>query len=502
MSEYLIITSSGGGGHKIAAEALRECKKMKNSANKIHELDVMRSSCSFGSFIGKKCTDMWDNAQQVGDVDKQHHLVQLQPIAEAFFFLGTFFTVLHMLLTAQTLPKKVICTQPLHFLAITLAVKAANFFRFNEHRKITRVDLYLTDLPTDKAEHFLGSLRRLHWLSQSCFEMIRLHSPEPIAKDLPAKLEFWKNHAHLQPHQIKHQPLPLNPAFKEPHNLPLPGEATNLSLSLFTEQEREAMAMLELEQKEALSDTHQFNIKAEDKVGLIMLGSVPEKDALIQYVDSIIEASNKQHFDPDGPTYYFFVACGGGGQMNAEGEESLYSTICTKIAAAHYKNLAKRFVPLNKDPASPAPPHEHSIIEDTPKTPESDQENIFASCDTTEQNLLHYLSPKVKIIPFIGQPVAKIFARSDLSITRSGGMTSAEIMALKKREGDNKQILIHSPEKKIPEGNHKEVRQHLLKKIPLWENGNAQYLALNSNVNADIINPVLAKNVLQDFLAP
>ena len=55
----------------------------------------MRSGCSYGETIGKKCTDMWDDAQQQGNVAKQRELIKLQPVAEAFFFLGTFFTLLN-----------------------------------------------------------------------------------------------------------------------------------------------------------------------------------------------------------------------------------------------------------------------------------------------------------------------------------------------------------------------------------------------------------------------
>ena len=50
----------------------------------------MRSGCSYGETIGKKCTDMWDDAQQQGNVAKQRELIKLQPVAEAFFFWAPF----------------------------------------------------------------------------------------------------------------------------------------------------------------------------------------------------------------------------------------------------------------------------------------------------------------------------------------------------------------------------------------------------------------------------
>ncbi len=260
MSDYLIISSSGGGGHKIAAEALYGHKLQKNPENRAVQLDVMRSGCSYGSWIGKKCTDAWDKAQARADVEKQHYLVKLQPLSEALFFLGTFFTVLNRLLQGETLPKKVICTQPLHLLAITAAVRTANTIRFKEERKITKVDLYLTDLPTEKAIHFLGSLRRLHFFSRKSFNMMRVHSPEPVCKDVNA---FWKSQAHLQPHQIKTEPLPVSAAYKNPDALPLPKTAAEITIKTFTPCEKREMEKLYPNQN------GHFQIAPQDKVDLL-----------------------------------------------------------------------------------------------------------------------------------------------------------------------------------------------------------------------------------------
>lgn len=118
---------------------------------------------------------------------------------------------MNQLLKLDSLPKRVICTQPLHFFAIILAVRLANFIRYKDNKQIQRIDLYLTDLPTNKAIHFTGGLRRLHMLSQRCFEMIRLHTPKPVEPDADA---FWKKEAHLEPHQIKYGSLPLSEPFK------------------------------------------------------------------------------------------------------------------------------------------------------------------------------------------------------------------------------------------------------------------------------------------------
>ncbi|MCE5319303.1 MAG: hypothetical protein LLG04_18305 [Parachlamydia sp.] len=440
MADYLIITSSGGGGHKIAADAIQQKKAQMYPTNRFDQLDVMRSGCSYGSRIGKNCTDSWDNAQQRGDVKKQLQLVRMQPVAEALFCLGTFFTVLRRLLQGEKLPKKVICTQPLHLLAITEAVRVANLIRFKEKRKITKVDLYLTDLPTSKAEHFFGALRRLHFISKRNFKMVRVHAPEPICLDGQTSQQFWKSQAHLQPHQIKIEAMPVSAQYKNPASLPMPGSAFVSDIKLFSNDEKAEMEKLNM-------PDGRCSISENDKVGLLMLGSVPERFAILGYVDGIAAAARESALEESGPNHYFFIACGSkeqNGGADGLNNDSLYKAVCKQIRDAK-------------------------------------------------------LPRRVKIVPFIGQPVAPIFGRSDLSITRSGGMTSAEILALKSRKGDNKRVLIHAPLKKVLEGTQEEKRKQLMACIPLWENGNADYLVQSPKVAAEVVNPKLAQAEFKVF---
>ena len=332
-----------------------------------------------------------------------------------------------------------ICTQPLHFFAIILAVRLANFIRYKDNKQIQRIDLYLTDLPTNKAIHFTGGLRRLHMLSQRCFEMIRLHTPKPVEPDADA---FWKKEAHLEPHQIKYGSLPLSEPFKKPDLLPLPGIAVEIKIQTYSDSERDAIARLT--QSQSAESIGSFKIRENDKVGLVMLGSVPDKSAVLDYVDEIIHASiqNPPLDEENAPIFYFFVSCG----KPENGGQNLFRKVFEKIGESN-------------------------------------------------------LNSRIKIIPFSSQPVAPFFARSDLTITRSGGMTSAEIKALKDREKDNKRILIHSPVKASPTGTKEEIQETLLNGIPLWEEGNAQYLVEYNKVNAEIVTPALAQQELSKFFS-
>lgn len=435
MINSLIITSSGGSGHRQVSTAIHE--KLENTPLKIKEIDVMRSGCSFGKIIGKKCTDFWDEAQKKGDILTQVHLVKLQPIAEALFFLSTFFTIARALLKPLRLPEQVICTQPLNLFAITSAVRFANWYRKGKG-KIQYVDLYITDLPTKKAVHFLKSLKRLNAVSKKCFKLIRLHTPQVFSSNGISTEEFWQMHTSLQSKQIVECDFPLSKAYTPEciHLLPMPASNATIDIQLFTDNEHEKMRNLCPDMQ--IADKISFNILPRDHVGILMLGSCPEQQAVLNYVHAMIAASKKS-VSFERPSYYFFVGCGG----QSNGKNSLYSRVCRAIIAAK-------------------------------------------------------LNSRIKIIPFIGQPVASFFARSDMSITRSGGSTSGELIALKKRKNENKKIFIHSLQNRLSNiQDRKKTRKELLEKIPLWENGNAKYLCLN--YGAEIINPTLAEEEFQSF---
>jgi hypothetical protein len=107
---------------------------------------------------------------------------------------------------------------------------------------------------------------------------------------------------------------------------------------------------------------------------------------------------------------------------------------------------------------------------------------LFVACgkrlefyEKMKARLKNYEIPShLQVIPFFNQPVEQIFGRADFTITRSGGMTSLEILELKKREKDDKLILIHAEiqGKELHLSEEALIRQG----IPLWEGGNARYL--------------------------
>ena len=166
-----------------------------------------------------------------------------------------------------------------------------------------------------------------------------------------------------------------------------------------------------------------------DEVILVMLGSQPTVEAVLEYAAESLKLPRVS-----GGKRYVFLACG-------------------RPTSAVYQQLYKETVTLAR-------------------------ENCNAS------------SPTV-LVPFTGQAAAEILARADLTVTRSGGLTAGELLALHRR-GDSKRFLLHVE----PVGDEAKTRAlaalpnmkseeqamglaaneaALLGMVP-WEAGNARYL--------------------------
>ena len=129
----------------------------------------------------------------------------------------------------------------------------------------------------------------------------------------------------------------------------------------------------------------------------------------------------------------------------------------------------------------------------------------------------HKIPENLTIVPFTTQEAARIMARADSTVTRSGGLTSIEIMWLKSAGRTTKKIFIHSehardkeasslsthrllaqmlrstgglPPKSVEEGQaalRQAYEEYLCQGIPHWEAGNARYL--RQEYNARCITP-------------
>lgn len=202
-------------------------------------------------------------------------------------------------------------------------------------------------------------------------------------------------------------------------------------------------AQLPEEQTFLGSPSRTFPIAAKDIVVLVMLGSQPTVKAMHTY----LEQTALLQQPPAGSMRYIFLACG---PHNKPAYRDLYIAISARCAA------------LNK---------------------EQDEKGLY-----------------LRFIPFTGQPAQPIEGRAEVTITRSGGMTAGELLALDAR-GDDKQVFLHIEEvngipPRPPTGDMMvetawEETALDLGMVP-WEAGNARYL----------IKKVGAKLVTPDTFAP
>jgi hypothetical protein len=212
---------------------------------------------------------------------------------------------------------------------------------------------------------------------------------------------------------------------------------------------------------------YDFDIKAKDRVGLVMLGSEPGADTVVKMVklmsrlglyragkrDDELLSSLPNYVDTSNVgTSYLFVACGRKSSQGSPG--GLYDRV--RRAIMQYEEEAS------------ALPH-------------------------SEQ--------RIRIVPFSGQFAIKAYARSDVAVVKVGGLTAAEALQLTKLDrnerlparGDSagqKRILVNSWTSSYALG--KEVRnsngpdsisqedwqRSLIDLAQVgWEGGNAEYLA-------------------------
>lgn len=375
----LQLVSSGGSAHIQAGNILKNQHQTEYPQGiNIETIDIMRSSCTYIPRFGKWGSDAWDKAQREGNVEKQKSLIALQNVSDKFFYAPTYFTVLNKLRSMDTV-EKIELTVPNFLSAVCDAVNQFN----REHGTHHRIDLHMVEPPTTEAIYYFRPLKRLNDNQRS---IINLFALDPTETDLAtfggSKQQFWSELSGLNADQVASKP-PVDPDFTK-NDMPKPGQQVTLTLNAQNDDEEQFLPKV-AKRKEG-SKTFEFDIQANDHVGLVMLGSVPTKQAILDYVqEAMCLAEMNAKAELDG-TNYLFVACG-------KAEIGLYSEVLELI-----KNY-----------------------------PQSSQ---------------------LKIVPFVGQPVKRIFMRADFSITRTGGMTTQEIVAMKDREDPHsphkKDVLIHA----------------------------------------------------------
>lgn len=458
--KYLILTSSGGGGHTNAAEGRKnELKGLGVPEEEIAVIDLMGvyskatnyktpwvptySLLGFDPFFsGTENTEKWNASQKEGTeeaVRKLEYLVEMQPLAEAMQ-AGEVYKNLKKFLEDNDIIN-VFNTQALSTPSICQAVVDYN----REKKQNLEINSTVTDLITHRADHFLGSLRHL---SPEQSKVLKMEiSSAPLCDPEENEQEFYRRYdipeglfvakAPLRKHGDK---IERDLSNIKPGKYPSPVKEDYLRDQ--TQEQRETILIKagtneevsflkdkignDLKKSEASDIT--ISKGPQDKLITITMGS-QGSNTVLEYMDEFAKQirENKESIEKGGSIYLCIAA--GKNESN-----SLYQK-----AILHASELMESIDP--------------SIRE------------------------------KVKILPLAFQDakhMSSLLNNSDVLISRSGGMSSMEAEATHGRN-PNRRVFVHSEAKlKYPElfprHSFDATYEALMRGTVKWEGGNAEYL--------------------------
>jgi UDP-N-acetylglucosamine:LPS N-acetylglucosamine transferase len=306
-------------------------------------------------------------------------------------------------------------------LGLSAVIKAIKLYN-KTHTKNVALRKVIVDLPTYKAVHFFRSVKKL---SKKDKKYLTISTVEPLLDENETDLDFWQRHLNCQMDKICYLSYPVRCEFKKYENKEKNLEDLDLFIRTNSLEENEiikkivSFGSLSFLQKNKKID---YIINKNEYVITILLGSQPAFDAIKNYINVLIKTVQEFNFEKKISLFVF----------SAELKDNLFDKILNDISKT--KNYPKN----------------------------------------------------ITIVPFSFQKedvIAKLFFRSDMTITRSGGQTAIELMKV-----SNAKKFVHS-EAKLK--NDDFTKLDLLKGIPVWEAGNAEYMM--KKMDAKLITPKLFK---------
>jgi hypothetical protein len=397
-SRVLILTLSAGGGHVQAAKAKKEQLLLEDPTTLIYEVDILADWIN--SYFGKWGAGKWNEWQRVGNVKSLQLFINLQFAADLLFYPFFFFHALKTVFTKKI--DRIIDTQVLGTAAI---IRAIRFYDYWTHKKII-LEKVLTELPTSQVTHSFSPIKRLSAKSKA---YLKLYTTHPLLLKGENEQDFWKTQCRLSPNQIVYDALPLRKSFLQMKDQKFIKQDLLLPIKPQSEKEKEQMLAC-LHQGKGPHDLEGDNILLEigkeDRVSVIMLGSRPSEPGTLQYLHHFLRA--RQALD------------------GAQKKKDWLFVFCSKDR-------------------SPRGLFYDRVVEVILKTP-SFPENLCIVPLTFQSDTM----------------IAPLFFRADATITRSGGLTSMELLTI-----CHGKIFIHS---EPPVSKKKKIN------MPPWEEGNAHYL--------------------------
>ena len=400
----LIITSAGGSGHLQTAHAQTTKALNKDGEATIIQKDILVDMV--GETFGKWCLRIWHASHKRGYIRFMTLLQQNVPAADIIFGLFIFVRTLHLLLKEDI--TRIIDTQPVGTASMIKAIRCVNKL----HGKTLILEKIITELPTEYATHFFKPIKLLSSPDRACLKLI---SSPPFLKKHQTTTAFWQSNCGLHESRVCYDNFPLRSAFKQYINK---SRGKRMCITLSTQCLREKQQITNTISRgpvlfKARADEVTIDIKAEDKVSTLLLGSHPSQGATLKYLLAYMQMMRQS--DTKTP-HLFFVFCSGA----ITDQNSL---------------LAKA----------------HALIQGAPCFPSH-----------------------LSVIPMSFQRdnvIAPLYHRSDATFTRSGGLTAMELASVAKG-----QIWVHATVKEGSIDEKRLTEKALAKGMPSWERGNAAYL--------------------------
>jgi len=301
-------------------------------------------------------------------------------------------------------------------------LKAIRLFNWL-YAKDIRLEKVITDLPTKDCHDFFNSIKNL---SKKDKKYLKVLSISPFLEDCQTNTEFWEKYCNIPESIVHYEPFYIRQSFYKYHDLKRENKPFELAIRAKSIEEKDLIAnTIKYGTLNYVStkEGFSFTIAPQCRVITILLGSQPAQKATLQYAEKILKLVNPND------SVALFVFC----SYFVNKGDGLFQKIAKLISVTTNYPSNLTIIPMSYQ-----------------------EEDV----------------------------IAPLFFRSDLTITRSAGQTSLELIYV--GHGTH---LIHS-EYHV---SNKDVSQNdLLKGMPAWEAGSARYLQKEKNsilVTPEIIDP-------------
>ena len=354
---------------------------------------------TYGARLGKFFVWQWDSALENGDVTYQEWL----RISGHPIAEKLFWLPIFFKVLHQCFFNgitKIIDTQIMGTSAIISALRLVKLFKKRE----VKYEKIITELPSEKATCFFSPIKSLSKKEKPYITVSCAFSP---LIEKPVSEQFWQTHCGIPSKEVLVDTPPLRPEFLKLINQPKLNRQLTLKIHTHSDEELKLVqsaaerGYIELENH---NPSLHLEVSEQAKVSVIMLGSRPHEKALLSYVSHYIEMA-KQYEDQQ---HLLFVFC----RNYDEKPQSLLKRVCDLVQFESHFPQSLSVIPL---------PFQNDDL------------------------------------------IAPLFKRSDMTLTRSGGITSMELFSV-----CSGHMWIHT--ESLDNYRNKSAG------MPAWEEGNAHLL--------------------------